>query len=150
MNARLLIVDDEAEIRDMLSRHFRYLGFQVDTACDGIEAMEKLAEARTEVIISDIVMPRMNGVELLRAVRQQYPMIHTIMITGYMTLENALGCMRHGADTCVFKPLEDRIGRGRGVCCWPAQALAEQTQNAAGNESCSLRRTKWKITQLLT
>ena len=107
MNARLLIVDDEAEIREMLSRHFRYLGFQVDTACDGIEAMEKLGQARTEVVISDIVMPRMDGVELLRAVRQQYPMIHTIMITGYMTLENALGCMRHGADTCVFKPLED-------------------------------------------
>ena len=69
--------------------------------------MEKLAQARTEVVISDIVMPRMDGVELLRAVRQQYPMIHTIMITGYVTLENALACMRHGADTCVFKPLED-------------------------------------------
>jgi DNA-binding NtrC family response regulator len=107
VNARLLIVDDETEIREMLSRHFRYLGFQVDTACDGIEAMEKLAQARTEVIISDIVMPRMDGVELLRTVRQQYPMIHTIMITGYITLDNALECMRHGADTCVFKPLED-------------------------------------------
>ena len=103
----MLIVDDEAELRDMLSRHFRYLGFQVDTACDGIEALEKLAQARTEVIISDIVIPRMNGVELLRAVRQQYPMIHSIMITGYVTMENALACMRHGADTCVFKPLED-------------------------------------------
>ena len=107
MKARLLIVDDEAEIRDMLSRHFCYLGFQVETACDGIEAMEKLAQARTEVIISDVVLPRMDGVELLRAVRKHYPMIHTIMITGYVTLENALACMRHGADTCVFKPLED-------------------------------------------
>jgi YesN/AraC family two-component response regulator len=107
VKASLLIVDDEAEIRDMLSRHFRYLGFQVDTARDGIEAMEKLARERTEVIISDIVMPRMDGVELLRAVRKQYPMVHTIMITGYVTLENALACMRHGADNCVFKPLED-------------------------------------------
>ncbi len=107
MNARLLIVDDEPEICEMLSRHFRYLGFHVDTASDGIEALEKLAKARTEVIISDIVMPQMDGVELLRTIRQQYPMIHTIMITGYVTLENALACMRHGADTCVFKPLED-------------------------------------------
>ncbi len=107
MKARLLIVDDEPEIREMLSRHFRYLGFQVDTASDGIEALEKLAKARTEVIISDIVMPQMDGVELLRTIRQQYPMIHTIMITGYVTLENALASMRHGADTCVFKPLED-------------------------------------------
>ena len=107
MNARLLIVDDEIEICEMLSRHFRYLGFHVETASDGIEALEKLAKARTEVIISDIVMPQMDGVELLRTIRQQYPMIHTIMITGYVTLENALACMRHGADTCVFKPLED-------------------------------------------
>ena len=107
MNARLLIVDDEPEICEMLSRHFRYIGFHVDTASDGIEALEKLAKARTEVIISDIVMPQMDGVELLRTIRQQYPMIHTIMITGYVTLENALACMRHGADTCVFKPLED-------------------------------------------
>ena len=52
-------------------------------------------------------MPRMNGVELLRIVRQQYPMIHSIMVTGYVTLDNALSCMRLGADTCVFKPLED-------------------------------------------
>ena len=107
MKARLLIVDDEPEIREMLSRHFRYLGFHVDTASDGVKAMEKLAQARTEVVISDIVMPQMDGVELLRAIQQQYPMIHTIMITGYVTLENALACMRHGADTCVFKPLED-------------------------------------------
>ncbi len=107
MKARLLIVDDEIEICEMLSRHFRYLGFHVDTASDGIEALEKLAKARTEVVISDIVMPQMDGVELLRTIRQQYPMIHTIMITGYVTLENALACMRHGADTCVFKPLED-------------------------------------------
>ena len=109
MKARLLIVDDEAEIRDMLSRHFRYLGFQVDTACDGIEAMQKLARTRTEVVISDIVVPRMDGVELLRTARRQYPMIRFIMITGYVTMENALACMRHGADTCVFKPIEDLV-----------------------------------------
>ena len=107
MKARLLIVDDEAEVREMLSRHFRFLGYHVDTASDGNEALRKLAEARTEVVISDIVMPQMDGVELLRAIREQYPMTHVIMITGYVTLGNALACMRHGADTCIFKPLED-------------------------------------------
>jgi YesN/AraC family two-component response regulator len=107
VKARLLIVDNEPEIREMLSRHFRYLGFKVDVASDGVEALEKLTDDRTEVIISDIVMPRMDGVELLKIVRNEYPMIHTIMITGYVTLENALACMRYGADTCIFKPLED-------------------------------------------
>lgn len=107
MKTRLLIVDDETEICEMLSRHFRYLGYQVETAAHGQEAMEKLGAYSIQVVISDIVMPKMDGVELLRMVRQQYPMVHMIMITGYVTLENALSCMRHGADTCIFKPLED-------------------------------------------
>jgi len=138
VKARLLIVDDEPEIREMLSRHFRYLGFQVDTASDGVKAMEKLAQARTEVIISDIVMPNMDGVELLRTVHRQYPMLHTIMITGYVTLENALACMRHGADTCIFKPLEDLTELEEAVeCalgrlkCWRGKLKMLQEMNPA-------------------
>jgi len=107
MKVRLLIVDDESEIREMLSRHFRYLGFDVGTAADGIEALEKLAEAKTEVVVTDIMMPRMDGVDLLRAIRDEYPMVHAIAVTGYVTLDNAIACMRLGADTCIFKPLED-------------------------------------------
>ena len=107
MKVKILIVDDEIEICEMLSRHFRYIGYEVDMAFNGVEAMEKLAQSSFQVVISDIVMPKMDGVELLRALKKQYPMIHIIMITGYVTLENALSCMRLGADTCVFKPLED-------------------------------------------
>ncbi len=100
-------MDDEIEICNMLSRHFRYIGYEVDTASNGVEALEKLAVSSFQVVISDIVMPKMDGVELLRAIKKQYPMIHIVMITGYVTLENAFSCLRHGADTCVFKPLED-------------------------------------------
>ena len=52
-------------------------------------------------------MPEMTGVELLRQVRDHYPMIRPIMISGYVTLENALACIRYKADACVFKPLND-------------------------------------------
>jgi CheY-like chemotaxis protein len=107
VKTRLLIVDDESEIRDMLSRHFCYLGYDATSAPDGVEALEKMVQAKVDVVISDIAMPRMDGVELLRTIRKQYPMVHTIMITGYVTMENALSCMRHGADTCIFKPLDD-------------------------------------------
>ena len=107
MKVRILIVDDEVEICEMLSRHFRYIGYDVETANDGRQAMEKLAESIFQVVISDIVMPKMDGVELLRTIGKQFPMIHVVMITGYVTLDNALSCMRLGADTCVFKPLED-------------------------------------------
>ena len=132
MNARLLIVDDEPAIGEMLARHFKFLGYDVDTAANGVEALRKLAKNRTEVIISDIVMPEMDGIELLRAVRTQYPMTHTIMITGYVTLDNALACMRLGADTCVFKPLED----------------LEELEEAVESAVCSLRRWQNKLREL--
>lgn len=107
MKRQLLVVDDEAEIRRMLERHFRILGYAVATASQGEEALEVLARQRVDVVISDIMMPVMDGVSLLREIRRQYPMIRVIMITGHVTLENALACMRNQADTCIFKPLTD-------------------------------------------
>jgi len=107
LKPNLLIVDDEKNIRDMLSRHFRFLGYAVTTAADGNAALQYMAEHRFEVVISDISMPVMDGIDLLRQIKKDFPMVHCIMITGYVTMENILACMRLGADTCVFKPLED-------------------------------------------
>ncbi len=107
MKGRLLVVDDEAELREMLVRHFRLMGYSAEQAGNGCEALEVLARCRIDVVISDIRMPEMDGVALLREVRRQYPMIRVIMITGYVTLENALACMRNQADTCIFKPIQD-------------------------------------------
>jgi YesN/AraC family two-component response regulator len=107
MKAQLLIVDDEQEIREALARHFRFLGYNVSTASNGQEALEKLNEMKVDVLISDIVMPVMTGVELLRVIRKEFPMVRTIMITGYVTQENVMACMRHGAETCIFKPWTD-------------------------------------------
>ena len=107
MPVNLLVVDDELEIREMLSRHFRFLGYDVDTAENGQDALDKMAERKTDIVISDIRMPVMDGPELCKRIRLDFPMTRVIMITGYVTLENALACLRRGADTCVFKPLED-------------------------------------------
>jgi len=107
MEVRILIVDDEQEICDAISRRLRFLNYQVDTAQNGHEALAYLGEKPFQVVVSDIIMPKMDGVELLRNVKNQYPMVHVIMITGYVTMENLLACMRHGADTCIFKPFED-------------------------------------------
>ena len=107
MKTMLLIVDDEPEIRDMLSRHYRFKHYEVLTAANGIEALGLIEDHKVDVLISDITMPGMDGIQLLREVRQSSPMIHTIMITGHVSQENILACMRHGADNCVFKPLSD-------------------------------------------
>lgn len=107
MSAAILIVDDEAAIRNSLSRYFRLKGYEVETAENGLDALDKLAARPWQVVISDIMMPKMTGVELLRRIRREYPMTRVIMITGYVTLENALACLRNNADTCIFKPLGD-------------------------------------------
>jgi CheY-like chemotaxis protein len=107
MSARLLVVDDEDQICEMLSRHFRYLGYTVSTAANGLQALSILNETKVDVLVSDIMMPTMTGVELLKQVRAEFPMIRPIMITGHITLDNALACIRYGADSCIFKPLTD-------------------------------------------
>jgi len=103
----ILVVDDEKEIREAISRHFRFLGYEIETAENGKIALQILQDKRIDVIISDIKMPVMDGIELLREVKLIYPLTHVIMITGYVTQENVLSCMRHGADTCIYKPISD-------------------------------------------
>jgi len=107
MNRRLLVVDDEAPIRDSLARHYRLAGMEAETAQDGEDALEKLSRIPYRVVVSDILMPRLDGIGLLRRVRQEFPMTRVVMITAYVTLENALACLKLGADTCVFKPFQD-------------------------------------------
>lgn len=107
MKTHILIVDDEEHICRMLTRHFEYLGYEVHTAGNGQAALDLLGQTKIDVVISDILMPVMDGVELLKVIRREYPMTRVIMITGYVTLENGLACLRHGADTCIFKPIED-------------------------------------------
>lgn len=103
----ILVVDDEEEIRKALIRHFEFDGYVVESAGSGIEALDILSKRRFEVVITDIIMPKMNSVELLKAIRDNYPMTHTIVITGYVTMENLLAALRYGADTCIFKPFAD-------------------------------------------
>jgi CheY-like chemotaxis protein len=107
MNRRILVVDDEQSIRDSLARHFRLGGIETESACDGQDALDKLSTLPYRVVVSDIMMPRLDGIGLLRRIRQEYPMTRVVMITGYVTLENALACVKLGADTCVFKPFSE-------------------------------------------
>lgn len=107
MKRDILIVDDEIEIRELLERHFRFMGYDVVLAANGVEALEILAKRPMRVVVSDIMMPEMDGITLLGRIRSEYPMTRIIMITGYVTMENALACMRKQAETCIFKPIDD-------------------------------------------
>jgi DNA-binding NtrC family response regulator len=107
MSPKLLIVDDEPDIRNSLLRRYKLKGYDVDTADGGESALALLERKPFQVVISDIKMPGIDGIELLRRIRIEYPMTRVIMMTGFVTLENGLACLRHGADTCIFKPLSD-------------------------------------------
>ena len=72
--ARILVVDDEEPIREMLADALDMYGHIVITACDGIEALEKLEENTVELVLSDINMPRMHGFELLKEVELRVPL----------------------------------------------------------------------------
>jgi len=115
MNTTMLIVDDEAEIRTSLARRYRLKGYEVDVADGGVSALTLLEKKPYQIVISDIKMPGIDGIELLRRIRAEYPMTRAIMMTGYVTLENGLACLRYGADTCIFKPLNDLTEMDRAV-----------------------------------
>ncbi len=107
MKIRVLIVDDEQAIVDNLERHFRYLGYEAKGISDPHQAIEVIKTENYHVVISDIRMPDMNGTELLKEIKEYNGAISVIMITGFVTMDNVMTCMRLGAQTCIFKPIED-------------------------------------------
>jgi CheY-like chemotaxis protein len=100
----ILIVDDEKNIRLTLSRSLEVLGVETDSAEDGKEALVKLREKEFGVILLDIRMPGVDGMEVLRQVRESKPDIRIIIITAYGTIELAVEAMKLGAVDFIPKP----------------------------------------------
>jgi CheY-like chemotaxis protein/predicted transcriptional regulator len=101
---RLLVVDDDAVFREELATLLSDWGHRVETVSSGAKAIEALEAAEFDAIFSDVRMPRMNGIELLRQVRERWPRVYVIMITGFGTVEAAVEAMKLGAFDYVRKP----------------------------------------------
>jgi DNA-binding NtrC family response regulator len=106
-SVRLLLVDDDPLIVNSLSEFLRLEGYQVDSAPDGAMAVEMLAATRYNLVITDVNMPRTNGLELLRTIRNSYPDVVVLVITGYGTIENAVEAVKMGAFEYLTKPIID-------------------------------------------
>ncbi len=104
--ARILVVDDELVIREILSDFLTMEGYQVLTAEDGSVAVEVLARERVNMVISDLKMPQMGGLELLEHIRDHHPELVTLIMTGYGTVESAIEAMKRGAFDYVLKPFK--------------------------------------------
>jgi DNA-binding response OmpR family regulator len=106
INKPILIVDDEKNIRLTLSQSLETLGAEIDTAVNGEEALTKLKGSEFGLILLDIRMPGMDGMEVLRKVRDIRPDIRIIMITAYGTVESAVEAMKLGAVDFLQKPFD--------------------------------------------
>jgi two-component system nitrogen regulation response regulator NtrX len=108
--AYILVVDDEASIRDALKQLFEYEGHEVALASDGIEALAFLEESRPDLIFLDVKMPGLDGLEVLKRIRDRDSAALVVMISGHGTIDTAVDATRKGAYDFLEKPLDsDRL-----------------------------------------
>jgi len=103
---RVLVVDDEKFIRDILADFLGMEGYVVRTAEDGSAAITELSRASYDLVISDLKMPRMGGLELLRELSMSHPDTVTVIMTGFGTVETAIDAMKKGAYDYILKPFK--------------------------------------------
>jgi response regulator RpfG family c-di-GMP phosphodiesterase len=103
---RVLVVDDEKFIRDIIADFLGMEGYIVRTAEDGSSAVSELERARYDMVISDLKMPKMGGLELLREVAKTHPDTLTVIMTGFGTVETAIDAMKRGAYDYILKPFK--------------------------------------------
>ena len=106
MNGRILVVDDEEIVIRSCQRILSSGDFQIDAAHNGLEALEKINEVDYDMLILDIKMPKMNGIEVLQRVKEARPDIDVLMITGLNEIETAVQAMKLGAFDYLPKPFE--------------------------------------------
>jgi len=102
---RILVVDDEENTRIALTRLWSREGYEVQTAANGLEALNALRRNPAELIITDLNMPEMNGLAFLRELNREYPASNVIMITAFGEVESYLEALNLGAFEYLNKPL---------------------------------------------
>jgi DNA-binding NtrC family response regulator len=101
----ILVVDDESTIREVVGEFLRGLDYDVSEASDGQMALEALGLGAKDIVISDIMMPRLDGFALLREIKTRHPDTQVLMMTGFGSIESAVEAMRLGAADYITKPL---------------------------------------------
>ncbi len=129
-NVKVLVVDDEQVVLDSVCKHLKREGYELRTVLSGAEAIEVLDSGWPQVVITDLMMPGIDGLELLRHIRESSPTLPVIMITGYATLRTALQALREGAFDYITKPFTRAELQGVVV-----RAVRQATQQGAPEEA---------------
>jgi len=102
----ILVVDDEDALRTVLGGELASEGYEVRTAADGDEAISELDKAPFDLVLLDIKMPRLNGFEVLKFIKEKHEKTKVVMLTGFADLKNAIESKKLGADDFVSKPYD--------------------------------------------
>ncbi len=102
---RILVVDDEESLRRVTQLRLEAAGYHVSTVADGFQALDLLAKWPFDLVLTDLKMPGMNGIELLKRVREEYPDVVVILITAFGTVESAVEAVKAGAYDYIVKPV---------------------------------------------
>jgi two-component system, OmpR family, response regulator len=113
----VLVVDDEAVLAEMVSMALRYEGWNIVTACDGSSAVAAAHSQRPDVVVLDVMLPDMSGLDVLRKLREQNPHLPVLLLTAKDAVEDRIAGLTAGGDDYVTKPfsLEEVVLRLRGL-----------------------------------
>ena len=104
--SKILVVDDDEQMREGIVEMLTREGYTVSDVGSGAEALEKIKKEDFDVILTDLIMPGIDGMEVLRQTKKLKPAVRVIMITGFGTIENAVEAMKEGASDYVSKPFK--------------------------------------------
>lgn len=106
MSEKVLLVDDEVDFLDTLSERMRTRGMEVSTSSSGSEALKKVEQEAYDVIILDLMMPGIDGLEALKVLKEKKPELQVILLTGHATVEKGIEAMKLGAMDFLEKPAD--------------------------------------------
>ena len=102
---KVIIIDDEQDITNTLSRYFnRKDKFELDTFTNPVNALEAIKQGNYDLVLTDIMMPEMDGIELLKKIKEEKPELPVVMMTAYSTIDKILECDKLGATDYITKP----------------------------------------------
>ena len=105
-HAKILVVDDDENIRNSMKTILEDEGYLVDLAATGSEAIQKTKKTAYNIALLDIRLPDMEGVELLKLIKDTVPRTRKIMVTGYPSMQNAISALNKNADAYLIKPVD--------------------------------------------
>jgi DNA-binding NtrC family response regulator len=106
MDEKVLLVDDEGEFLDTLAERMRNRGMQVSTSMSAVEAIHKAVADDFDVIVLDLLMPGMDGIQALKALKERKPDLQVILLTGHATVQKGVEAMKLGAMDLLEKPAD--------------------------------------------